>query len=284
MKKTKIFLLLFVGWIGLHGQEYVPLLDTNKVWNVYEDMIYWGETNPLYLELCETDSTRFIIFKKDQYSQNPVEMGYLSEDTISQKIYYTDLHDNEVLLYDFSLSEGDVFNYNPVTKVDSVQLLDGTYRKRIAFGPSYYYHWIEGIGSIFGGLLWIYWDFKKHIPEAWLLCYYKNDELLFRNDDYFYFYDGCNYSFLNDITETTGNSPILKVYPNPFTQKVSISFENLIQGEAFELVIKTLEGRTVYNEPLFSDISIDLSFLDKGIYLLTLRNNHFQFTERIIKL
>ena len=282
MKKIKIIILLLVGWIGLHGQEYVPLLDTNKVWNTFENMIWWGETYPHYLELCETDSTRFIIFKNDQYNLNPEKMGYLYEDTVSQKVYYTDLHDNEVLLYDFSLSEGDVFYYNSVTKVDSVELLDGTYRKRIVFeGGDYYLFWIEGIGSLMGGLLWIDWDFMKHIPEAWLLCYYENDSLLYRND---FLNLDCDYSFTNVNTETIDNTYIPKIYPNPFSQKVSISLENIVLGETFELAVKTLDGRTVYNETLVSDIAIDLSFLGKGIYLLTLKNNHSQFTEIIIKL
>lgn len=280
VKPIIMLFLLLAGTASLHGQDYVPLLDTNKVWNTFENMIWWGETYPHYLDRCETDTTRFII-KKEWHSQYAEELGYLFEDTVSKKVYYTDLYDNVVLLYDFSLSEGDVFNYNSVTKVDSVELLDGTYRKRIVFeGGDYYFFWIEGIGSLMGGLLWIDWDFKKHIPEAWLLCYYENDSLLYRND---FLNLDCDYSFTNVNTETIDNTYIPKVYPNPFSKEVSISFKNLFQGETFELDIKTLDGRTVHHETLVSDISIDLSFLGKGIYLLTIKNKHFQFTEKLIK-
>ena len=281
MKKIILLLFVLTGTISLHGQDYVPLLDTNKVWNIFEHMIYSGETHPHYLERCDTDTTRFII-KKEWHSQHIEELGYLFEDTVSQKVYYTDLYDNEVLLYDFSLSEGDVFEYMLVTKVDSIQLLDDTYRKRIVFeGGDYHLFWIEGIGSLMGGLLWIDWDFIKHIPEAWLLCYYENDSLLYRND---FLNLDCDYSFTDVNAEILDKSYIPKIYPNPFSQKVSISFKNTVYGEKPEIMIKALDGRVVYKEILNSDISLDLSFLSKGIYLLILTNKDFQHTTKIIKL
>jgi len=279
MKKIIFIFILLGGNMALYGQEYVPLLDTNKVWNIYENWIYFGETRPHFLERCETDTTRFII-KKEWHSEHIEELGYLFEDTVSQKVYYTNVNGDEVLLYDFSLSEGDVFEYMLVTKVDSIQLLDGTYRKRIEFEDGYYYYWIEGIGSYMGGLLWTDWYFKKNIPEAWLLCHYENDSLLYMNDEF----DTCNFSFIINNTETLNKSLIPKIYPNPFSQKLSISFENPVFGEKHEIMIKALDGRVVYKETLNSDISLDLSFLSKGIYLLVLINKDFQHTTKIIKL
>lgn len=285
MKKITLLLFLLAGTASLHGQDYVPLLDTNKVWNIFEDYFTWGNTYPHYLARCETDTTRFIV-KKKFTEQVIAELGYLREDTVTKKVYYTNINEgNEVLLYDFSLEEGDILQGMEVIKVDSIKLLDGTYRKRIVF-HNYYNTWIEGIGNLLGGLLWIdwYWDFKMHPPVAWLFCYFVNDTLLYRNDDYFHFIDGCDYSFTNVNTETIDNTYIPKIYPNPFSKKVSISLNDLLQGETFELAIKTLDGRTVYHETLVSDIAIDLSFLGKGIYLLSIKNKHFQFTEKIIKL
>jgi hypothetical protein len=277
MKKIILLFFILAGTIHLHGQEYVPLLDTTKVWNIFENWIYFGNTYPHYLERCDTDTTRFII-KKEWHSQHIEELGYLFEDTVSQKVFYTNVNGDEVLLYDFSLSEGDVFEYMLVTKVDSIQLLDSSFRKRIVFEDGHYYSWIEGIGSDMGGLLWTDWYFKKHIPEAWFLCYYENDSLLYI-DDYF---DTCNINFVN--TETIDELLIPKIYPNPFSQKLSISFENPVFGEKHEIMIKALDGRVVYEETLNSDISLDLSFLSKGIYLLVLTNRDFQYTKKIIKL
>ncbi|TVQ18691.1 MAG: T9SS C-terminal target domain-containing protein [Bacteroidetes bacterium] len=278
MKRIKLLFLWIFSSVFLYGQEYVPLLDTSKTWNIYENWIYWGETYPHYLEVCETDSARYVI-KKEWHSEHITDLGYLFEDTASKKVYYTDMYNNEVLLYDFSLVEGDVFQYNLVTNVDSIPLLDGSYRKRIIFEDGYY-SWIEGIGSIQGGLLWSDWHFKKHIPEAWMLCYYENDSLLLTNDDY----DTCNVSFLNNIAESSDNLFSPTVYPNPFNKELSISFDNPIHGEKLTISVLTLDGREIFNETLHSDFSLDLSFLPKGIYLLVLTNKDFRYTAKIVKL
>jgi len=294
MKKIKILFLLLVGWIGLHGQEYVPLLDTNKVWNVLE-IRYPGSpydsspdiicAYPHFLQKCETDSTRFIV-KKKITGQVIDELGYLREDTVARKVYYTDLTgDNEILLYDFSLDVGDIFQGMlwplEVLEVDSIQLHDGTLRKRIKLYGEIPQYWIEGIGNTWGGLIWTDWNPTAFHESAHLLCYFENDSILYRNELFSY---DCDYCYISVNTETTGNSPIPKFYPNPFTQKVSIAMDNLLHGETLELEIKTLEGRTVYRETISSNTTLNLSFLYKGIYLLTLKNKHLQFTEKIIKL
>jgi hypothetical protein len=260
------------------GQGYVPLLDTNKVWNIHHNWIWEGFTYPYYLEVSESDSTKFIL-KEEQHSQYIKEVGYLFEDMVTQKVYYIDVNNDEVLLYDFSLVEGDVFEYKEVTKVDSIQLLDGTYRKRIGFRDGYN-SWIEGIGSIKGGLLRDTRNYLKNETEAWLLCYYENDSLLYMNDNF----DTCNLSFFYNDIETFEKSICPLIYPNPFSQKLSISFDNPVHCEKTEVVLKALDGRVVYNETINSDISIDLSFIGKGIYLLALSNRDFQYTTKIIKL
>jgi len=278
MKKIILLFFFLAGTASLHAQDYVPLLENNKVWNIFEDWLYWGETYPHYLERCETDTTRFIV-KKEWHSNNIEDLGYLFEDTAAQKVYYTDMYDNEVLLYDFSLVEGEVFQgMLDVYKVDTIQLQDETYRKRIVFDEGGYNYWIEGIGSYRGGLLWHDWHFKKHIPEAWLLCYYENDTLLYIDD----LFDTCDLSFTE--VETLNSSFTPTIYPNPFSEKLSISFENHMYGDNLEIMVKTLDGRVVYTRTLNSDISLDLSFLGKGIYLLVLTNRELLYTTKIIKL
>lgn len=61
---------------------------------------------------------------------------------------YLPVENGEVLLYDFSLQEGDVFSKSfPVKKVDYVEL-NGEQRKRIWFSDDEKDVWIEGIGSL----------------------------------------------------------------------------------------------------------------------------------------
>ena len=261
------------------GQGYVPLLDTNKVWNIHHDLIWQGFTYPYYLEISESDSTKFIL-KEERHKLDIYTLGYLFEDTIFKKVFFTDIVNNEeVLLYDFSLVEGDFFEYKEVTRVDSIQLLDGTFRKRIEFRDGYNV-WIEGIGSIKGGLLGQDFRLKRNTTAAWLLCYYENDFLLYMNEDF----NTCNISFIIDNVEILEKSNSPTIFPNPFSQKLTISFYKPIHGEKTEVVLKALDGRVVHIETLNSDSTLDLSFLGKGIYLLALSNRDFQYTTKIIKL
>mgnify|MGYP006284491749 CR=1 FL=1 len=287
MKKIILLFFLLSGTIPLHGQEYVPLLDTNKVWNTFEEYFSHtkthnhsrGATYPYYLERCEIDTTRFII-KKKLPGQVSAELGYLTEDTITRKVFYTDMYGGEeMLLYDFNLVAGDSFYYSWVIEVDSIQLLDGTYRKRIVFDDGYN-SWIEGIGNSWGGLLWLEWDIKQNLPAyAILLCHYENDTLLYFDDRY----GTCNYNYTQNNAETLEKSITPIIYPNPFSQKLSILLER-VNGQRIDLIIKTLDGRQVFNATLNSENSLDLSFLSKGIYLLVLTNRDFQYTTKIIKL
>ncbi len=278
MKKI-LLIVIFMAAMLVRGQKYVPLLDTNKVWNIHHDWTWEGFTYPYYLEISKTDNTKFIL-KEERHSQDIKEVGFLTEDTITQKVYYIDENNDEMLLYDFSLVEGDFFEYVKVTKVDSIQLLDGTYRKRIEFEDGFYSYWIEGIGSIKGGILRINWHDIKNTTAAWLLCYYENDSLLYINNDF----DSCNISFVIDEVETLENSSSPLIYPNPFDKILSISFDKSVYGEKPEVFVKALDGRTVYHEIRNSDSSLDLSFLDKGIYLLVLTNKDLQYIMKIIKL
>lgn len=63
----------------------------------------------------------------------------------SEQNSYLPLVNGEILLYDFSLTEGDVFARSVVVKVDSINI-KGELRKRITFSD--YDTWVEGIGSL----------------------------------------------------------------------------------------------------------------------------------------
>jgi len=86
----------------------------------------------------------------------------------NQKIFFVNFRNpnenTEHLVFDFSLEENDVFTYSDiidiyvdtvnVLKVDSIELLDETKRKRIELSEEFFNicgetsHWIEGIGSV----------------------------------------------------------------------------------------------------------------------------------------
>ena len=113
--------------------------------------------------------------------------GAVREDSLG-KVW---LHDftEEFLMYDFSASIGDTLEFvssvdfqfctqnGIVLAVDSIQLLDGSMRKRLqiqASGPMQY--WIEGIGST-DGLVHVCHCITDCDEE--LLCLSRNDTVLY---------------------------------------------------------------------------------------------------------
>lgn len=86
-------------------------------------------------------------------------------------------HEEEGLLYDFDVQEGDTvwhtnsgYDYTVIESVDSVEI-DGQLRRRynVDTGRNYYFqdeeYWVEGIGSTKNGLL-------GHITAIPTCCYH----------------------------------------------------------------------------------------------------------------
>lgn len=116
--------------------------------------------------------------------------GYLREDTLSRKVYFYDHYeDEEGLLYDFGIEEGESVTINncftdigpatmQCTQIDST-LLNGEYKKVFLFGNI---TWIEGIGSLYGLLF-----SEISSPPGGgneLLCCSYNDVQLYQNEIY----------------------------------------------------------------------------------------------------
>jgi len=78
----------------------------------------------------------------------------------------------------------------------------------------------------------------------------------------------------------------IRIYPNPFTEQIKIDLpENLKDGYTF--TVMDLSGRTIYSRKQTSasgnSFEWDGSALSNGIYLVSLRNESFYITKKIIK-
>ncbi|MBK7342373.1 MAG: hypothetical protein IPJ06_04205 [Saprospiraceae bacterium] len=115
---------------------------------------------------------------------------YLRQDTLTNRVYYKDNKDDEVLLYDFNMGLNDtfavsdyagVFCQQTVTQIDTILLNNGEPRKRLKLAnidyPSDTHYWIEGLGSTFA-LIHYFVFCLEDIPLE-LLCFYANGELLY---------------------------------------------------------------------------------------------------------
>ena len=70
----------------------------------------------------------------------------------------------------------------------------------------------------------------------------------------------------------------VKVYPNPSSGKITISFE----GSEANVAIVNVNGKLVYNSAIKSNDAVDLSMLKAGTYFVKVEIENNTFVERII--
>lgn len=173
-------------------------------------------------------------------------------------------YDNEVLLYDYELEEGDFFNDTDehpmvVTSVSTITDFNGVERKKIEFEftglDEETEYWIEGVGSSKG-----FANSGNYTPTNdgaifHLLCYHVDDNLIFLNPEY----DTCDIDEINENTDTN-----VSIYPNPANNVVRILNTN--DSPITKIEVVDLLGRTVISTNN-SDF-IDVSLLPEGHYLV----------------
>ncbi|WP_276497385.1 T9SS type A sorting domain-containing protein [Pontibacter litorisediminis] len=79
----------------------------------------------------------------------------------------------------------------------------------------------------------------------------------------------------------------LKVWPNPFVQEINIEVFADEAGEA-SIILTALQGQRVYQEniqlaPGFNRLSLPLTSLPKGMYILQLQNNALSESTKVVK-
>jgi len=204
MKTLISTLLVLVSFLAF-GQSPYQISDSTKRWNTIQVGFFaWNiagcagtKTTKFQEEVMINNEPFFKVFEApDSLQQNWSHIGYLREDTVSKKVYYTNLNAEEIgLIYDFSLSVGDsviVENYyagyeeNVLMVCDSIDFIEinGRTRKRFFLQtPGYWYYdiWIEGVGST-SGLFYsgfVFAGFGGGGPH--LLCCSHNDTLIYMN-------------------------------------------------------------------------------------------------------
>jgi len=234
-------------------------------------------------------------------------LGFLRQDIPNRKVYlknypinpndpFSPCDTSEVLLYDFTLNIGDTlkgplaisWHQTPtpvVIKIDSV-LIGGGYRRVIVLDTNYHCSAIiEGIGSV-GGLLEPLGKvnyFTVTVPQ--LICFegdtFKLTGTYLICGDYMTFSDSCSLLVTNSDRAYYFKNPIL-IYPNPTDERIIINSEKHYLPLKISLYnilgIKFLETETLVQQTI-----LNLSFLPKGIYFITFKNDKFLFlTKKII--
>jgi len=207
--------------------------------------------------------------------------GALRDD--NGKIYFIPADSvNELLVYDFTLNNGDpVSTYyktsnNSFTEyttvvgpVDSV-LINGSYRKRMQIEAAY---WVEGIGNTSGLFRESWPNVSNYVID--LVCMSENNTALYPSAS------GGACSFSLGIEET---KPGLSgtIYPNPSAGNYQISVPGVSE---YSVEITDVLGKTVFHSKIKNNVAeLDLSDKQNGIYFVRISDSKGNsVTKKILK-
>ena len=278
--KTKVLLLLLLVAAGMgRAQE----LDGTRQWNV---LFTKESTDIRFTVVFSFSDDDYVLYEGVQYKIMAAEeddytfdYGLLREDAgrlFFRKHSDWPMFEDEILLYDWTLSEGDTVFVQRGDEANGLVLssigdtiMNGVQRREFILSylvnPDLKEKWIEDMGSelgfIFPGTKIQQEPYLDFMGESDLLCYHEEGELIWQNPSY----KTCliNFENIQDNTEEPG----VKVYPNPANGVVRI--EGVIANEvwvfnALGQLVKTVRGT---NE-------IDVADLADGVYLVRIRDEN----------
>jgi hypothetical protein len=213
------------------------------------------------------------------------------EETADLKVFIRD-GDDEFLLYDFGLNQGDVFSsallYDSlfIYEVDTVVLLDGTKRKRLWLtcynDPlSFMTEWIEGIGDIEGilGPLEFCAKIKPESEQTGLACYFLGSEQLYHNYYLEMYHPNLMDCYLiSDVQSGPRGQEDIWVYPNPANTNIYIRD---IHGVVLNWRLFNEFGQCILSG---EDKYIPLQTLAIGVYFVEIyTNNGSRVIHKVVK-
>ena len=208
------------------------------------------------------------IYVESEVNGNYLDGAYRNDDN---QVYYCKWngasYDDEVLLYDYDLEEGDFFHDDDahpmqVTEVSTIIDNNGVSRKMITFSfiglTDVTEFWVEGVGSNRGFMHVGQWE-ADHDSDGemyHLLCYHVNENVIFINPEY----NTCD---IDEIEENSADNGI-SIYPNPANEVVKILNDNNLNITSVEII--DLTGRMVLCTENCDEINI--SELSEGQYFV----------------
>jgi uncharacterized protein (TIGR02145 family) len=277
------------------------LADSNRwyVWNRLEGIfvdLYSAKGDTLVGEKwCKK-----LFMPAETRSSTPQSSGYIREDTIERKVYVKYPWDagQEMLLYDFSLEDGDTIIVEQwdgchladtyvVDSVGETLLLTGEKRRTLYLRGSAHDQapvWVEGIGSLAG----LFSQCQSFSPGSEyntteLGCFFFNDQLIYQSA-FSSSLDTCDY-FISGLEDHPAYSPVT-ITPNPASGLIRISSPDR-KLSLYTAEIYSLSGILVKKIALDHTAAeqwIDLSDLQEGLYFIRLRTDNQSQSGKIIKL
>lgn len=283
--------ILLSSTFQLIGQNYHPLLDSNKVWGELE--YSWDNIFTTYYKAENDTLIDNKLYKKiytsylDSLMSNWRETGYYVREDSLQRVYLNYAGGTERLIYDFSLTIGDSipmgdsvfggYQYAFVDKIDSI-LINGFQRKMIFFKGYDAEYWIEGIGSSTTP----FFPFKNYSAAdvSWeLLCVKENDFTIYLNQNY----TDCYVVHFNHANELAlENELSLDIYPNPSNGSFSIDLGAIY--DKTKITITDLNGRVLQKYAFERKQLLKLKIDEiPGVYFLRISSGNKVLVVRLIQ-
>lgn len=303
MKNLLSFAFLLIP-IFIWSQNTNHFANSNSKWNVATSYPNANEDNPTFVETrtsiygFEGDTTineqvwlRMFSTTDDTFSSElNFESFILASEQFVLSMKYNGLVDT---LYRFDLNVGDssLFHFQEetfylyVSQIDSI-LIQDQYFKTFKFSEPTGFNdfsfvnelWIEGIGSKHGPLFpFNAKRFATELPDSSLLtCSHINDEQYWDHPNY----SDCMVNIIlgiKDQEQLTG----LKVYPNPFENRINIELD---KSQNLAIEILNIHGELMISKTSNSiNTTIDLEAIPTGIYFISLQSKDSKVVKKILK-
>lgn len=307
MKKTFVLIVMQFALIislSLKAQtqsyEYIPIVKEGlQIWTTDQK---YGQYNEQYryerLALTEEDTIingenykKIYSFTEREFDIETATFVCGIRENENKQVFVASYHNQqEFLLYDFSLTEGDSILaesngeydlYFNVTDVDTIDY-NGVERRKITlqFYNYAWVTWIEGIGNIEGLLM----DWRSYtmamdpMPNVRLRCYEHNEECLYSDFSFNESIYDCYTPLYTGLKEKETQNNIL-LYPNPAKERLYINTSIPIK----QMTICNLLGQEIqkYNN-LETTSSIDISGLNEGVYFVKIYTEKGVYATKII--
>lgn len=293
-----VWILSFI-FLKTEGQEYIPLLKDNNKWN------YLAIANTT---CCTSSYAVHTFFTNDEVVINgkvqkqlfnrinhfpdteEIQIGYIYEDIVNKKVTFTNMQNDEVVLFNFGATKGEIIRSKVVdnfgVKIHTYTVIKdiGTYEydgeDRLKYGVEDYkkvtfkdgrttlnligeYHWYEGIGRKDYILAT---EMVESVYKVELLCFYQDGELKYKDNIL-----PCNpskfYLIENGLITRVGNEHLVN--------KPIVSVDHVLKKIVVNNVekinqMKLININGIKVQDVFDCNEININSLTSGIYILVI--------------
>ena len=279
---------------------YIPIFKKGTEWNVLvkyinEDTeeVYYTRSHKLEKDTIIDEREYVNMYVMDNLQRLTWKlMGSIREDSLSQKVFYKAIDDEEKLIYDFGVSFGDTVklwnineSYEKIAYAKTIECLGENGEltgKSIGLGNmkfenTYDPYRIEKIkmGSVDLLFNFLYPDPSVYnATECELLCVQRNGESLYMNESY----DEC-YMLLVDNEILTDTQPKAKILLA--NEQLRITFAD---DASFDVAVYNMRGMlVVQRKGNYGEANISLNRMARGVYFVRVSSGEYVYTQKVVR-